>query len=120
MAIDFEQLKFVSALNELARRSAHDFVDIDYLRDHEYMRETCKDWVVYDRESGSIVSRVDRDGTAHFYDDQYPGMHFGILRSAVGQRLKVMVTVSDRAGCVQAVIVDGGRWTTTEIMGLNR
>lgn len=43
MGVDFEQLKFVSALNELARKSAHDFVDIDYLRGHEFMRETCKD-----------------------------------------------------------------------------
>lgn len=120
MAIDFEQLQFISALNELARRSAHDFVDIDYLRDHEYMRETCKDWVVYDKDSGSIVSRVDRDGMAHYYDDQFPGMHFGILRSAVGQRLKVMVTVADRAGTVQAAIVDGGRWYATEIRGISR
>lgn len=120
MAIDFEQLKFVSTLNELARKSAHDFVDIEYLRSHEFMRETCKDWVVYDKESGSIVSRVDRDGTVHLYDDQYPEMHFGILRSAVGQRLKVMVTVADRGGTVQAVIVDGGRWYATEIKGFNR
>ena len=120
MAIDFEQLKFVSTLNELARKSAHDFVDIEYLRSHEFMRETCKDWVVYDKESGSIVSRVDRDGTVHLYDDQYPEMHFGILRSAVGQRLKVMVTVADGKDAKQVVIVDGGQWHTAEIVGFNR